>query len=525
METIFWAAFPLVLLIGVMIYKDGVPSYIALPVVALLVYGIQLFAFKVNPAQVNASVLAGVLVSATPLLILWGAIFFFKTLEVTGSLSLIKIWLNSISPHPVAQLMLIGWAFSFFIEGISGFGTPAVMAAPLLVSLGFAPFRVIVFCLALNTVPVSFGAVGTPMWFGFGELNLTREVLRETSYKTALLHSAAALVIPLMALSFVTSWHNIRKNWLFIYLSITAALFPYVFLSRFNVEFPAIAGGFVSLAATVFFAKKGWGLSETTPVLSGQKLSPGDLARAFLPFFAVIFLLMLTRIKALGLQPWLNTGQPWLAWSIPGLGDASLSTSLVLELRHILGTTIQWKHALLYVPSFIPFAVVALACLAFHPAPRRGAAEAWRVSLERLVKPLWALLGAMVFVKLYMLGGEQAPAALLGANLADTIGRIWNFSAVYLGALGSFFAGSCTISNLTFGPIQVTAAERLGMSIPLVLSLQSVGGAMGNMACIHNIVSVCAMLGLQRQEGRILRKTFVLVVIYGAIAGIISLFL
>lgn len=58
--------------------------------------------------------------------------------------------------------MIIGWAFAFMIEGASGFGTPAAIAAPILVGLGFNPLRVALLTLVMNSVPVSFGAVGTP---------------------------------------------------------------------------------------------------------------------------------------------------------------------------------------------------------------------------------------------------------------------------------------------------------------------------------------------------------------------------
>jgi len=38
----------------------------------------------------------------------------------------------------------------------------------------------------------------------------------------------------------------------------------------------------------------------------------------------------------------------------------------------------------------------------------------------------------------------------------------WVALTVFLGALGAFFAGSTTVSNLTFGSVQLAAAENLG---------------------------------------------------------------
>ncbi len=96
-------------------------------------------------------------------------------------------WLNSITANRVAQLMIIGWSFSFLVEGVSGFGTPAALTAPLLVGLGFPPLPVAVLCLMMNAVPVSFGAVGMPTWFGLGNFGLTPDELQEVGFKSALM--------------------------------------------------------------------------------------------------------------------------------------------------------------------------------------------------------------------------------------------------------------------------------------------------------------------------------------------------
>jgi len=114
---------------------------------------------------------------------------------------------------------------------------------------------------------------------------------------------------------------------------------------------------------------------------------------------------------------------------------------------------------------------------------------------------------------------------IIGGSLAAVTGDWWRFVAAYLGAIGSFFAGSCTISNLTFGPIQDSIASQVGQDRTTILALQSVGAAMGNMIAIHNIVAVCAVLKLANKEGEILKQTAGPMVLYGVIAAVMSLFL
>lgn len=84
------------------------------------------------------------------------------------------------------------------------------------------------------------------------------------------------------------------------------------------------------------------------------------------------------------------------------------------------------------------------------------------------------------------------------------------------------FLGSNTVSNLTFGGIQLSIAETTGMSVPLILALQSVGGAMGNMVCLNNIIAVCTVLNVSNQEGSILKRTVVPMFLYGVIAALVA---
>src|SRR5262245_13387618 len=181
----------------------------------------------------------------------------------SGAEGIISEWLKRVSPNPVAQLMVVGWTFPFMMEGASGFGTPAAIAAPLLVSLGFDAVGVTILTLIMNAVPVTFGAVGTPMWFGFSQVPMSPPEILSVSWKSALVHTVAALVVPIIALRFLVGWVAIRQNLLFIYLSILSCALPSLFLSRFNYEFPSLIGGAVGLCLSVLVAKYHVGLTHT----------------------------------------------------------------------------------------------------------------------------------------------------------------------------------------------------------------------------------------------------------------------
>lgn len=525
MFQLFFAYFPIALLVYLMTKKNSMPSFRALPLSAMVLYAITLIVFQRHPNQVHAAVLDGVLVAFTPILIIAGAIFLFRTMEATGALSTIRQWLNSVSSNPVAQLMIVGWAFQFLIEGASGFGTPAALAGPVLVGLGFPAVRVAIFCLILNSVPVSFGAVGTPIWFGLSVVSLSDADITAIAVKTAWLNGIAAPFIVVIALAFVVDRQQIIRNFVFILLAVVCCVAPYVATAYLSYEFPALLGGGVGLVLTILLAKLGIGLEHhhKAESLHPEPVSIPALLKATFPLWGTVVLLIITRVPQLGIKSLLLLKEPSLTLALGSLGDLSISASLVVTLSHIFTTAESWSHSILYVPSLLPFGAIALLSLAWYRNAAMGDVVAGTVAQMR--KPVVALFGALVFVNLMMMGGDGSAVTLIGKNLAQLTGSNWQFFAAFLGALGSFFSGSATISNLTFGGIQDSIAQQLALDNTTLLALQSVGGAMGNMVCINNIVAVASVLALGDKEGFIIKRTVIAVLVYGAIVGIASVIL
>lgn len=527
---------PLILLITLMVKKNPMPSSKALPLSALVAYIVVLLVFKQDARLVNANVISGALLALTPLSIIAGAIFLFKCMEITGALAILRKALDGVSSNPVAQLMIVGWAFMFLIEGASGFGTPAAIAAPILYSLGFPALRVALFCLVLNTIPVTFGAMGTPVWFGLSLLELPQQSVLEIAQQAALINTIAAPIIVILALRLVVSdTADIKKNLLFILLSTCACTLPYLGLSYFGVEFPSLLGGLIGLVITLLLAKYKIGTetanqaTENQPVAMEQTSSKTvplkTLVKAAFPLWGTVLLLVLTRLPELGLKALLQATEPALHISLGFLGTFHISTSLVASLTSILDTAVTWKHSVLYIPSIIPFAVTGSVTLWLfrHSSAPNSLKTSSHQTLARMRTPFFAMLGALIFVNIMMLGDSSgqnsAAVAQIGHHLAQITGANWTFFAPLLGALGSFFSGSATISNLTFAGIQTTIAEQLSLPLNTILALQSVGAAMGNMVCINNIVAVTAILGLQNRDGDILKSTSLILAVFAVVAG------
>ena len=117
-----------------------------------------LFLWKMDIAGVASASLYGGLKALDLLLIIGGAILLLNALRETGLMAVISSVFQRISPDRRVQALIIGYLFGAFIEGAAGYGTPAAIAAPLLVGLGFPPVAACSVALISNSTPVPFAA-------------------------------------------------------------------------------------------------------------------------------------------------------------------------------------------------------------------------------------------------------------------------------------------------------------------------------------------------------------------------------
>jgi lactate permease len=141
-----------------------------------------------------------------------------------------------------------------------------------------------------------------------------------------------------------------------------------------------------------------------------------------------------------------------------------------------------------------------------------------------------AIVFAVPMVQVFILSDVNGVSGLpgmpeaLAKAVADLTGTAWPAFSAVIGAAGAFVAGSNTISNMTFSLFQFKVAQQLELEPLLVVALQAVGGAAGNMICVHNVVAAGATVGLFGREGPVIRKTLIPTVYYLTAAGVIGCF-
>jgi lactate permease len=132
----------------------------------------------------------------------------------------------------------------------------------------------------------------------------------------------------------------------------------------------------------------------------------------------------------------------------------------------------------------------------------------------------------MVQVFINTAGGEAGLLSMpveLANGVAHFAGQAWPLFSPLIGGIGAFVAGSNTISNMMFALFQFEVGQQIGVDPSWVVALQAVGGAAGNVICVHNVVAASAVVGMVGREGDVIRKTAVVFCYYVLVAGILGL--
>ncbi len=548
------AALAPLLAVFVLLVLGRWPATRAMPLAYGVAVVVGLVTWDMTPRVIAAASLRGVMIAAALLWIILPALALLFTLRETGGMETIRAGFHHVSPDARVQALVVAWLFGSFMEGAAGFGTPAAVAGPLLVALGFPPLAACASALIIQSTPVTFGAVGTPILIGMGEALNVAPVMASVdaaglSYddfiagigaRAATVHAICGLLVPFMLLAVLgrlfgpdRSARTALSIWRFALFAALAFVIPYLLVAWFlGPEFPSLLGSLVALTIVVPAARHGFLLSGETvwsfgapanwPPQGGGGAEPpaaattadrGDgigLLRAWSPYILAAILLVSTRLPSLPLRAALE--------------------SVTLSWEGILGTSLSQSLQPLYLPGTV-LAVSALAAPLLHRRPAVSAIRrAWASAAGTLARPTLALLFAVALVRVFIDSGNNAaghasmPLHLAG-RLADLAGGAWPFFAPWVGAMGAFVAGSNTVSDLMFGVFQFGVAAATGLPIMLVLGLQAVGGAAGNMITVHNVVAASATVGLVGEEGTLIRMTLVPMIVYLAIAGLLGMLL
>lgn len=511
------------------------PAKYAMPVTWLMVTVLGLCFWGMDLLTVVAYSIAGLLSSIEVLIIIFGAILVMNTLKLSGAMSAIGNGFRSVSPDARVQAVIIGFLFVSFIEGAAGFGTPAALAAPLMMSLGFPPVAAVVVALICDSTCVAFGAIGTPVVQAIACLGpeiANGSYVGRMSLWTAIPHAIAGTLIPFIAIAIMCKFFSKEKSVKPALQALPFALFaglcftvPYTLVNVFvGYEFPSLFGSLIGLVLTVLAAKynfltpknvwhfgpedtweDSWKASHPPAVPKDTGMS---LWKAWLPYLLIAVILVITRIPALGVKGLFNNAE-------------SIFVIKTKELFGVANTAFTLKWA--YVPGTV-FILIALVTVALHKMKASDVTQAWKASFQQVSGAAIALIFGLAMVQLMRYSGANDVAdpgtksmIFYMAEALSQVGKgLYVVFSPIIGALGAFISGSNTVAVTLFTNLQYQAATNLSLNTALIVAANTIGGSIGNMICVNNVVAACATAGTAGKEGKIIRTNAIAAATYTA---------
>jgi len=495
----------------------------AAPVGFLLAVIVAVAVFGASPSMVFLLTLKGIWQALIIIYVVVPALFLYLVAKEAGTFEVLRRDLLAYTPNDLLHVLAFGWAFATFLQGITGFGVPSLVTAPLMVAMGVTPFWAVVITLVGHSWASTFGTLSVA-WEGLTAV-------------TQMPNPAATAAIAAFMLLLVNYINGFAIAWFFGRWRAVREALPAVitigsiqglgqfFLAPRAPELSNLLPGAVALGAVLVLAKSPW-YQKPTGVTNSPVMQPGiaggpgpqsprgmGLGLAMLPYVILIVLILGVRLIA-PLQNLFSAIQ--LGFPFPRM---ETSRGFVIEAVNAYRPFRPLTHAgtFLLAGALVTFAVFR----------RRGDIEAGGMAriLKQTVKT--SLPAAIAFLTLLPLtkvmeGSGQTLVLALGiAGFAPPL--VYAFMSSMVGMLGAFMTSSNLSSNILFGSLQQSTAVTLGLPQTVILAAQTAGAAVGNVFAPGNVLMAASATGIQEQTGKIIRLTTKYVLLTASLVGVIAL--
>ncbi|MCD8915670.1 L-lactate permease [Staphylococcus simulans] len=491
------AAVPIILfLLCLTIFKmKGIYAALTTLIVTLIV---AVVIFKLPAVMAAGAVVEGIFQGWLPIgYIVIMAVWLYKLSTKTGQFAMIQDSIANISQDQRVQLLLIGFCFNAFLEGVAGFGVPIAICSILLIYLGFKPLQAAMLCLVANSAAGAFGAIGLPVAV-IDTLNLQGGITAQqvSSYSTFTL-AFINFFVPFLLIFIIDGFRGIKETLPFILLvSVIFTVFQGALTLFQGPELADILPPLASMGALALLSRKVqpkhiFRLEKDSKPPVTQKLTLKQILYAWSPFYILTILVMLWSMpffKALFLP-----GKPlhFLAVQLPLPGTFSEVTKKAISLNlNIIGQT---GTAILIT---IIITVLLSQTISFKDAGQL---------LGETFKELWISVITICFIlavsKLTTYGGLSAA---MGQGISKAGGIFPLFSPV-LGWIGVFMTGSVVNNNSLFAPIQASVAGQIGVKGGMLVAANTAGGVAAKIISPQSIAIATAAVKQVGKESELLK--------------------
>ena len=525
------AALPIIALLVLMIkFQWGATE--AAPIGLLIAVICGVIFYKADLKLITIESAKGIWSSIVVLTIVWPAILLFEVVDEAKGFSVIRKGMQKLLPNELLQLLAMSWIFISFLQGITGFGVPVAVGAPLLVGMGVNPLWAVIIPLIGHAWGNTFGTLSVA-WDALAmsaNLEVGSQLYLKTAMWAAIFIWIWNLMIGLSICWFYGRLKALKKGLPAVLIMSLIHGGGQLLFSQLNTTLacfiPAcIAFIVIFILGKTKFYKDPWRIEDSKIMDHNKSVQVEDdapsnmtIKDAFVPYIVLsvitLFVLLIPAVKSV-------LGQLSFGFSFSNtktgygfINEAVSSYSPIFPLIH--------SGTFLFAAS-----IIGLIFFKSRGWIKKGRTKAvFTRSLLKIVPSGIAVIGFIIMSKVM---GGTGQTMVLAYGISVVLGKGYAFLAPVVGMLGSFMTSSNMASNILFGEFQLTTAKLLGLNVAAILGSQTAGAAIGCTICPGNIILGTTTANILGKEGQVLKTiipiTLSAAVIVGAILFVTQIIL
>lgn len=464
---------------------------------------------KSTPQIVTMDLEKGAFSALNILIVIWPAVFLYEMMEFAGVFQSIKQMLQKKTQDELVMVLLICWLFSSFLQGITGFGVPVAVCAPILIALGVQPLWSVIITLLGHAWANTYGTFALA-WDALITQSETQKIF-ETKWLAGLLllgvNFAGALLI-----SWLYGKGKALRHILPFLLIISLVQgggqlivsFTNSAIAAFIPTTLALVVGWLILSAG--FYTKPWKMDSKLMVRRENEEIEKQLNKT-------ITTEQLVEVKENSFNKPITNGQAIFALSFPQI---ETGRGFIVEATDSYGAIHIFTHA-----GFVLLLTVIVTLFLYLQKGYLDKQKIKSIITATLKKIIPTSLGILFLIVMSQVLKGSGIMQLIAQGVTQLTGKYYSFAVPFLGLLGAFVTSSNTSSNILLGSFQKTAADMISVNEAAILAAQTAGGAIGTVVGPSTILLGTTTAGCEGKEGEVLRFMLPIVLVEAAITGIV----
>lgn len=497
---------PIIMIIVLMVvFQQG--AFRAAPVTLLAGSVSAVLVFKANLELLVVEILKGVWGAVSVIMVVFPAILLYEIIREARALSVFRVEIQRITSDRLLQVLAIGWVFVSFLQGITGFGVPIAVGAPLLLGLGVDPLTAVMIPMVGHAWGGTFGTLAVAWEQLVAQTGIDGALLKETALYAGLYLWFWNFVSGLAVCWFYERGRGIRKGLPAVALISLIQGGGQVVLGQINETLCCFLPSCLAFAAIPLlgrmkrYRRTDTGVEEKRGEPNGDHATDDESAMKTTSMLFPYLLLTGLTVGILLIQPLKHyLGQWTVSFSFPETGTG-YGVINPMAVRYAPITPLTHAGMFLFLSSIGSYGYYRCKGLI-------GKKKSGIMFIRSLKKTTVPAVSVICFIALSRVMSGSGQIQVLARGISLVMGKYYSFFAPMVGFAGSFMTSSTMSSNVLFGSFQMTTARLLNLNIPAILAAQTAGASIGNAIAPSSVVLGLTTIDASVREGIVLRNIF-----------------